>query len=74
LEITERQPTSPSGWAIALAVLLLAITMISGYRAIGLPPVLIVGGSGLFGMGLWIWSHRQGPLPPESILPPFCSP
>jgi len=57
--------------AIALAALFLLLTMLAAQRAIGLPPVIIVGGSGVAALVLWVWSYRERTLPPEAILPPF---
>jgi hypothetical protein len=65
------QPSSLSPLAVSVAVLFVAAMMIAGYRSIGLPPVVIVGGSGVLALALWIWSHRRGGLPSEMILPPF---
>src|SRR5260370_34780162 len=45
--------------------------MALGYRNIGLPPVIIVGGSGLVGLVLWIRTYRHGPIDPAIILPTF---
>ena len=40
-------------WSIIAAVAFVAVAMWSGYRGIGLPPVVIVGGSGLVALILW---------------------
>jgi len=57
--------------AIGLAALFLLSTMLAAQQAIGLPPVIIVGGSGVAALVLWVWSYRGRTLPPEVILPPF---
>jgi hypothetical protein len=68
--------THPSGAGIPLhwraaAVLFVLVAMFAGYRVIGLPPVVIVGGSGLVGLAFWLWTYRFGPIDPRVILPPF---
>src|SRR3546814_8411014 len=71
--MTDRAPPKQEiSWvAIVGAASFLALAMISGYVAIGVPPVVIVGGSGLVGFILWLWSYRRGPIDPAVILPPF---
>jgi hypothetical protein len=65
-------PKQSISWtAIVGAASFLALAMVSGYIAIGVPPVVIVGGSGLVGFVLWLWSYRRGPIDPAVILPPF---
>jgi len=59
----------PLSFVCALAFLVVA--MIAGYRAIGLPPLIIVGGAGLGGLVLWSRTYRLGPIEPDVILPPF---
>jgi hypothetical protein len=56
---------------IAAAVIFLVGAMAAGYWAIGVPPVVIVGGSGAVGLIGWIWSYRRGPVDASIILPPF---
>ena len=46
-------------------------TMALGYRNIGVPPVVIVGGSSVIAMVMWIKSYLRKPLAPEVILPLF---
>jgi len=57
--------------SIAGAVLFAVVAMVAGYRNIGVPPVVIVGGSALGGMILWIKYYLKRPLDPHVILPPF---
>jgi hypothetical protein len=45
--------------------------MAAAYRSIGLPPVVIVGGSALIGMVIWIRTYLKKPVDPRIILPPF---
>lgn len=56
---------------MALAAAFLAVTMLAGYRYIGWPPVIIVGGSGTAAFVLWSLTYLRRPLPPEIVLPPF---
>lgn len=58
-------------WAILAAVSFVVLAMVLGYRAIGVPPVVIVGGSGVLGLLFWLWTYRGGPIDPAVILPPF---
>src|SRR5689334_16822007 len=59
------------GLSIALAGLFALSAMIAGYRTIGLPPVVIVGGSSLVGLVMWMRTTLKRPLDPRIILPPF---
>lgn len=45
--------------------------MAAAYRSIGLPPVVIVGGSSLIGLLMWILTYLKKPVDPRIILPPF---
>jgi hypothetical protein len=65
--------TSPRTRAlsIAAAVLFVVVTAAAGYRGIGLPPVVIVGGSGIAGLVMWSRTYLRWPLHPDIILPPF---
>ena len=58
-------------WSIAAAVVFVAAAMWAGYSYIGLPPVVIVGGSGIVALALWLWTFRYGPIDPAVILPAF---
>lgn len=42
-----------------------------GYKNIGLPPVIIVGGSGIVGFILWYKTYLKYPMDPKIILPLF---
>lgn len=57
--------------SVAAAVTFVVVAMIAGYSNIGLPPVVIVGGSGLVALVLWIKTYLRNPLDPKIILPPF---
>ena len=56
---------------IIVALAFVGLVMLAGYRAIGLPPVVIVGGSGLIGAVLWARTYLQRPAEPALILPLF---
>src|SRR5712671_4209447 len=55
--------------AIALACIVAAATL--GYKFIGMPPVVIVGGSGLVALIAWSTTYLKRPTPPKIILPLF---
>jgi hypothetical protein len=58
-------------WSIGAAVAFVAVAMGAGYRSIGLPPVIIVGGSGVIALMLWLWTYHRGSIDAAVILPPF---
>jgi hypothetical protein len=68
MEETTRQTRILS---VLAAVAFVAVAAIQGYRTIGLPPVFIVGGSGVAGLVMWIRTYLKSPLEPRVILPPF---
>jgi hypothetical protein len=55
--------------AMALACVVAAATL--GYKLIGLPPMVIVGGSGLVAFIAWSNTYLKRPAAPETILPVF---
>jgi hypothetical protein len=57
--------------SMAIAATFLLVTMLAGYRYIGWPPVIIVGGSGTAAFVLWTLTYLRYPLMPEVVLPPF---
>src|SRR5437899_12168916 len=57
--------------SVLAAVLFAAVAMTAGYRRIGLPPVVIVGGSSVVALVLWIKTYLKRPLDAEVILPGF---
>ncbi len=57
--------------SVLAAVAFAATAMIAGYRNIGLPPVIIVGGSSIIALVLWSRTYLRTPLPPDVILPLF---
>jgi hypothetical protein len=56
---------------MATAAAFLLVAMLAGYRFIGWPPVVIVGGSGVAAFVLWNLTYLRRPLMPELVLPPF---
>jgi hypothetical protein len=57
--------------SVIAAVLFVTVAMTAGYRNIGLPPVVIVGGSSLAALVMWSKTYLRKPLDPEIILPGF---
>jgi hypothetical protein len=71
--MVEEQQTSRAAqyFSLATAAAFVLVMMAAGYSAIGLPPVVIVGGSGVVGFVMWYRTYLKSPLPPAVILPPF---
>ena len=57
--------------SVVAAILFVTLAMVAGYRRIGLPPVVIVGGSSVVALVLWIKTYLRRPLDAEVILPGF---
>jgi hypothetical protein len=57
--------------SITIAAAFLVVAMLAGYRYIGWPPVIIVGGSGTAALVLWGLTYLRHPLPAEVVLPAF---
>lgn len=57
--------------SVAAAVAFAVVAMVAGYRAIGLPPVVIVGGSSAIGLVMWLRTTGGRAVDPDLILPPF---
>ena len=57
--------------SVIAALAFIVVAMVSGYRAIGIPPVVIVGGSGIVGFVMWVRTYLRKPVSPEIILAPF---
>jgi hypothetical protein len=68
---SSRPTTGIPPHSFVAAIAFVAVAMFAGYRAIGPPPVIIVGGSGVIGLVMWIRTYRHGPIEPDVILPPF---
>lgn len=66
-------PTSTTSrvLSIAAAAAFALTLMVLGYYAIGLPPVVIVGGSSVAASVMWIKTYLKRPLDPKVMLPPF---
>jgi hypothetical protein len=58
-------------FSMATAVIFIIVACIQGYRNIGLPPVIIVGGSGVIGFIMWYKTYLKHPIDPKIILPVF---
>ena len=56
---------------MVVAAAFLLVAMVAGYRYIGWPPVIIVGGSGTAAFVLWSLTYLRRPLMPEVVLPAF---
>jgi len=70
--IGKMNPTnSVESLSVAVAIIFVLLAMISGYRTIGLPPVIIVGGSGVIALVMWFKTYLRKPLDPQIILPVF---
>ena len=53
------------------AVAFVLLAMWAGFVNIGLPPVVIVGGSGLVALVIWRRTYLRSPSDPSVILPVF---
>ena len=72
-DVSTSRETSASArmWNSVAALAFLAAAMLAGYIKIGLPPVVIVGGSGIVGFAIWRRSYLRRPSDPSVILPLF---
>jgi hypothetical protein len=57
--------------SMSIAAIFIVVSGIQGYRNIGLPVVIIVGGSGVAGFVLWYKTYLKRPVDPAIILPLF---
>jgi hypothetical protein len=57
--------------SMTVAIVFIITACIQGYRNIGLPPVIIVGGSGIVGFIMWYRTYLKNPIDPRIILPLF---
>lgn len=57
--------------SLIAAVIFVVIAALMGYLKIGLPPVVIVGGSGIVALVMWYKTYLRKPIDPEIILPLF---
>ena len=58
-------------FSLAVAVICCLVLPVFGYLQIGLPPVIIVGGSAFPALILWYFTYLKRPVEPEVILPLF---
>ncbi|QXV66818.1 hypothetical protein INP83_06960 [Mucilaginibacter sp. 21P] len=57
--------------SLVIAILCCIVLPLIGYIKIGLPPVIIVGGSAILAFFLWYFTYLKHPVEPEVILPLF---
>lgn len=57
--------------SLVIAVVFTIVAPVMGYLSIGLPPVVIVGGSALIGLVCWYFTYLRNPVDPKIILPLF---
>lgn len=57
--------------SVVIAIMFVLVAMTFGYLTIGLPPVVIVGGSGVAALVMWFKTYLRKPLDPQIILPVF---
>jgi hypothetical protein len=57
--------------ALIIAIIFCIIAPVMGYIKIGLPPVIIVGGSAIVGFIFWYITYLKTPTDPKLILPLF---
>jgi hypothetical protein len=57
--------------SILIASTFIIVACIQGYRNIGIPVVVIVGGSGIIGFFMWYRTYLKHPVDPKVILPLF---
>ena len=69
-EVVDTSPRTRA-WNSVVAVVLLMVAMWAGYTAIGPPPVVIVGGSGVVAFVIWQRTYLRRPVDPSVILPLF---
>ncbi|QXV63785.1 hypothetical protein INP83_11780 [Mucilaginibacter sp. 21P] len=66
MQISKVQPFS-----LVIAALCCVVLSIIGYIKIGLPPVIVVGGSAILALFLWYFTYLKRPVEPAVILPLF---
>jgi hypothetical protein len=57
--------------SLAAALLIVILAPLMGYLKLGLPPVMIIGGSALVGFVFWYKTYLRKPAEPAIILPLF---
>lgn len=63
------QPIQKASLIAAIVFCIIAPTM--GYIKIGMPPVIIIGGSAIIGLIFWYFTYLKNPTDPKIILPLF---
>lgn len=66
-----QSPDRSQRLAMSFAAAFIIFAAAMGYRYIGLPPVVIVGGSGVVAFILWSRTYLKRPVPASVILPLF---
>lgn len=64
-------PRSAQRTSMIVAAVAITAACVAGYVRIGLPPVVIVGGSGVVAYFMWYRTYLARPTDPRIILPPF---
>lgn len=57
--------------SVIAALMFVSAAALLGYMKIGLPPVVIVGGSGIIALAMWYKTYLRKPIDPQIILPLF---
>jgi hypothetical protein len=57
--------------SVLAAVTFVSVAIVMAYRSISLPPVIIVGGSSVVALAIWIKTYLRKPVDPSIILPVF---
>lgn len=57
--------------SLIIAIVFCLVAPVMGYIKIGLPPVIIVGGSAVIGFLFWYFTYLKTPTDPKIILPLF---
>lgn len=71
LKVMKTQFSVPQKLSLVIAIIFTLVAPIVGYLSIGLPPVIIVGGSALIGLVCWCATYLKNPVEPKIILPLF---
>jgi hypothetical protein len=58
-------------FSLIIAIAFCIIAPIMGYIKIGLPPIVIIGGSAVVGFCFWYFTYLKNPTDPKIILPLF---
>ena len=64
MTVSQQTSRAAQSFSLVAAAAFILITAAAGYRAIGLPPVVIVGGSGAVGFVMWHRTYLKRPLRP----------